>query len=468
MQRKVVHAGTNQVSSREASENLAAVGELEIDQRQVQRVVQRSARELLEQRDEDLARYESQPLMQKLSSPLETSPQVVAISLDGGTMQIRSQSHDASENGADPPTVYEETAPVPGETAAPDADTSLAEDRILTDEDDLEELAEELEEKSKQRHWREFKAACLQVLESEQHATDPFPNVPATFLDRPRVTKLAREIHNVAAPAGETFQRTGGGEDESLHGPPPNEPLPEAVVDGSGSAADSAGMPKQAQRHYKGPEVKSRRVVATRKPADQFGRLVAMTAWRLGFAAAARKAFIGDGSSWLWKIQRRLFSRYVPILDFIHLLGYIFEAAHAGLAADAGWSCYTQWVQLAWGGRVDELETSLAARIENLSEDTDARGRVATALTYIRNHREYMNYPEYRRQGLPITSSHIESTVKQLGRRVKGTEKFWKNEGAEGILHLRSLYLSTDEPMNDYWPNREQQTTGHRSYRRAA
>ncbi len=31
----------------------------------------------------------------------------------------------------------------------------------------------------------------------------------------------------------------------------------------------------------------------------------------------------------------------------------------------------------------------------------------------------------YRRQVLPLTSSHIESAIKQINARVKGTEKFW-------------------------------------------
>ena len=40
-----------------------------------------------------------------------------------------------------------------------------------------------------------------------------------------------------------------------------------------------------------------------------------------------------------------------------------------------------------------------------------------------------MQYDAYRREGLPITSSHMESTVKRFNRRVKGTEKFWSEEG---------------------------------------
>jgi hypothetical protein len=36
-----------------------------------------------------------------------------------------------------------------------------------------------------------------------------------------------------------------------------------------------------------------------------------------------------------------------------------------------------------------------------------------------------MNYPDYRRQGLPVSTSMIESLIKEMNYRVKGTEKFW-------------------------------------------
>jgi hypothetical protein len=39
-----------------------------------------------------------------------------------------------------------------------------------------------------------------------------------------------------------------------------------------------------------------------------------------------------------------------------------------------------------------------------------------------------MDYPRYRREGLPLNSAHMESLVKEIGYRVKGTEKFW-NDG---------------------------------------
>jgi hypothetical protein len=57
-----------------------------------------------------------------------------------------------------------------------------------------------------------------------------------------------------------------------------------------------------------------------------------------------------------------------------------------------------------------------------------------------------MDYPRYRRDGLPITSSPVESWVKQLNQRVKGSEKFWNDDdNPEAMLHLRAAWLNDEE-----------------------
>ena len=66
------------------------------------------------------------------------------------------------------------------------------------------------------------------------------------------------------------------------------------------------------------------------------------------------------------------------------------------------------------------------------------------------NNQDRMKYAEYRQQGLPITSSYVESAVKQFNYRVKGTEKFWDEEGAEEILQLRADFLSDDDPLKAF------------------
>jgi hypothetical protein len=64
-------------------------------------------------------------------------------------------------------------------------------------------------------------------------------------------------------------------------------------------------------------------------------------------------------------------------------------------------------------------------------------------------------------------SSLVESMVKQVSRRVKGTEKFWGEEGAEAILQLRADSLSDGEVLEAFWQRRQAAATGQRTYRTA-
>jgi len=68
--------------------------------------------------------------------------------------------------------------------------------------------------------------------------------------------------------------------------------------------------------------------------------------------------------------------------------------------------------------------------------------------------------------GLPITSSPMESLMKQINQRVKGAEKFWSEEGAEAILQLRADILSDDRPLDAFWERRQASETGQRRYRK--
>ena len=60
-----------------------------------------------------------------------------------------------------------------------------------------------------------------------------------------------------------------------------------------------------------------------------------------------------------------------------------------------------------------------------------------------------MDYVRYRREGMPVTSAPMESLVKQIHLRVKGTEMFWNdNASGEGILQLRSADLCDDDRLS--------------------
>ena len=73
---------------------------------------------------------------------------------------------------------------------------------------------------------------------------------------------------------------------------------------------------------------------------------------------------------------------------------------------------------------------------------------------YLTNNQGRMDYPRYRRAGLPTCSGLVESLIKQFNRRVKGTEKFWNPTGGETILQLRAAYLSEDDRLAKHLKSR--------------
>jgi len=195
--------------------------------------------------------------------------------------------------------------------------------------------------------------------------------------------------------------------------------------------------------------------------SDEFGPLVAGEAQRRGFYEAQRQAFLGDGLGWNWTLHKKYFPDFVAIVDFVHPLSYIYNAAKV-IAPDNSWSFYLKASTDCWQGRVAKLLERLRAwqathptpPNDTLTDD-DPREIVQRAVTYLTNNEKRMNYPDYRKAGLPVSTSMIESLIKEINYRVKGTEKFWNRpEGAEHILQVRSAALCDDDRLTQWILNR--------------
>ena len=273
-------------------------------------------------------------------------------------------------------------------------------------------------------YWKESLVGCCLSMVSKERTRDPCPTLSQTFVDRARMQELSREIKGFSA----------SGEDDC-------EPCEEPLDDRDGR-----------------PQTLVKSVVATRAGKDALGRRLVAEAHSRGFQAARRKAFVADGSATNWGVHKKHFSHYTPILDFTHAVCYVYAAAMAGRSSPTGWDDYLTWAQWLWEGATDKLIAAVATRADELGppsagDETSPAAIVAKTLGYLQNQRTRMKYHQYRRLGLPITSSHIESTIKQINRRMKGTEKFW-DQGAEPLLQLVAGRLTETNRLDRFWRNR--------------
>jgi len=81
-------------------------------------------------------------------------------------------------------------------------------------------------------------------------------------------------------------------------------------------------------------------------------------------------------------------------------------------------------------------------------DEEDPREQLRRVIGYLENNRQRMRYNQYRLSGLPTTSAWMESAVKEMNYRIKGTEMFWNNPtGAEAILQILAAALSDDDRL---------------------
>jgi len=284
---------------------------------------------------------------------------------------------------------------------------------------------------------KEDKIACLISMDSHEHDHDPQPEPPPPFVDARRVQRLVQQIKSQS---------------------------PLRDDEGAEVPEGAAGAARAAEPWRGSPRPLVRTCVASMAKSRQFGPMVAAEAQGRNFYAARRGAFVADGQQYNWAIWRGYFRDFEPITDFLHVVCYLYLSAYAAGGTESDrWLRYVRWLRCCWQGQVGAVLAELGEAGERLgpippgeeADERDPRRVVREALVYLRNNQARLDYPRYRRAGLPVTSSLVESLVGQFNARVKGPQKYWNRPGgAEPILQVRAAVLSEDDRLAQFFAER--------------
>jgi hypothetical protein len=135
------------------------------------------------------------------------------------------------------------------------------------------------------------------------------------------------------------------------------------------------------------------------------------------------------------------------ILDFYHASGYLAGAAPGMERNKAG---RAQWLEEAChtlkheSGAAQRLAAALAAQTEAGARTRGAAPALAAASGYFAHNLERMNYAVFQAMAFPIGSGVTEAACKTLVKtRLCGSGMQWTRSGAQTVLTLRALLLST-------------------------
>jgi hypothetical protein len=181
---------------------------------------------------------------------------------------------------------------------------------------------------------------------------------------------------------------------------------------------------------------------------SQFAQRADREARRRGFDRAQRRVVLGDGAPWIWNLADELFPGAVQIVDLYHAKGHLWDVAKAiyGAGSDLGERWAKQRRDELDEGKIDDI---LAALRVHAQANDEAR----KCLDYVTCNQKRMRYPEFRTQGLCVSTGVVEAGCKiVVGARLKRSGMHWTVAGADAIIALRCCKLSGR--FEDFWERR--------------
>ncbi|MEM9486001.1 MAG: ISKra4 family transposase [Cyanobacteria bacterium P01_F01_bin.116] len=140
------------------------------------------------------------------------------------------------------------------------------------------------------------------------------------------------------------------------------------------------------------------------------------------------------------------------VLDFIHVLEYVWKAAFCFFSS--GTQEAETWVQeralRILLGQASDVAAGMRRSATLQKLDSNVRENVDKCADYLLKNRDYLHYDQYLKNGYPIASGVIEGACRHLVKdRMDITGARWRLDRAEAVLKLRALRTSHD--FDDYW-----------------
>jgi len=166
--------------------------------------------------------------------------------------------------------------------------------------------------------------------------------------------------------------------------------------------------------------------------------------------------YLVDGNKDQLRVAAEIAKQYgvelVVIVDFIHVLEYLWKAAWCFF--EKGDPKVEEWVRerarLILEGKASTVAAGISRSATKRGLTAKQRKNVNKCSGYLLRNKARLRYKEYLSTGLPIATGVIEGACRHLiNDRLGITGARWGLEGAEAILRLRALRASGD--FDDYW-----------------
>ena len=191
---------------------------------------------------------------------------------------------------------------------------------------------------------------------------------------------------------------------------------------------------KKGNREHR---IEKREYVSYIGSVKEFSKHLYRCAIENGYGKYQETVILSDGAAWIANMAAELFPDAQHILDLFHLKENVYDYARNKFKMDE--SMYIPWAErisdLLEAGKADQVLTEL--------NPDEKYANCVNLYHYITEHRDHINYPDYKAKGYFCGSGAIESGNKiVLQKRLKQAGMRWEPQTAQYLLTLKSKYES--------------------------